>query len=109
MAREYLAEMVRHLREGSENPAIANLNLEFSSSVIIDDEIEQGITGVAENGGMSEGNEIFEGCDVIAMTTYGSGGLQSWIGTVVERVLSTTRLPLLIVRPTNYPSRGRVT
>jgi nucleotide-binding universal stress UspA family protein len=99
VVREYLEAMVRRLRDGSENPAIAKLNLEITSSVIIDDDIDRGITRAAENGGKSEGNGIFEGSDVIAMTTHGSNGLQPWVGSVIERVLYTTRLPLLIVRP----------
>ena len=38
--------------------------------------------------------------DLIAMTSYGEGGLQRWgLGSVSERVLHGTRLPMLIVRP----------
>jgi len=77
--------------------------------VIIDDEIDQGINSVAENGGKSEGGELLEGSDVIAMTTYGSNGPQPWVGSVIDRVLHTTRLPLLIVRPGNHARKGRVT
>jgi nucleotide-binding universal stress UspA family protein len=99
LAREYLAATVRHLYERSENSAIADLNLEITSSVIIHDEIDQGITNIAENGGKSEGNEVLEGYDLIAMTTYGSSGPQPWVGSIIERVLHITRLPLLVVRP----------
>jgi len=38
--------------------------------------------------------------DVIALTTYGEGGAQRWsVGSVAGRVLHTTQLPMLIVRP----------
>ncbi len=99
MAREYLNATIRQFRDGSSNSDIANLNLEFSSSVTTDDDIAQGIIRVAEDGGNGEGTEVFGGCDVIAMTTHGYSGVQHWVGSVTERVLETSRLPLLVVRP----------
>jgi len=67
--------------------------------VSVDDDIAQGIIRVAENGGDDEGAEVFGGCDAIAMTTQGYSGPQPWVGSVAERVLETSRLPLLFVRP----------
>ena len=99
MAKEYLEATIHYLREGSLDPGIVNLNLEFTSSVIVDDEIAQGILRVAEDGGNGEGVGVFGGCDAIAMTTQGYSGLQRWVGSVTERVLHTSRLPLFIVRP----------
>jgi nucleotide-binding universal stress UspA family protein len=38
-------------------------------------------------------------CDIIMMSTHGRGGIQRWtLGSVTERVLEATKLPLLIVR-----------
>jgi nucleotide-binding universal stress UspA family protein len=38
-------------------------------------------------------------CDIIMMSTHGRGGIQRWtLGSVTERVLQATNLPLLIVR-----------
>jgi nucleotide-binding universal stress UspA family protein len=97
MAREYLNATINSLR--SRESAIANLHLVLTSSVTADDDIAQGIIRVAENGGDGEGDEVFGGCDAIAMTTQGYSGPQPWVGTVTERVLETSRLPLLCVRP----------
>jgi hypothetical protein len=37
---------------------------------------------------------------VIALATHGRGGIKRWMmGSVTERILGATRLPLLIVRP----------
>jgi nucleotide-binding universal stress UspA family protein len=48
--------------------------------------------------GEGEGTHISS--DLIALTTHGRGGLERWIkGSVAERVLSSTTLPLLIVHP----------
>ena len=67
--------------------------------VSVDDDIAQGIIHVAESGGDGEGDEVFGGCDAIAMTTQGYSGPQPWVGSVTERVLETSHLPLLFVRP----------
>lgn len=99
MAREYLHTVINHLRDRSEYPVIADLNLEITSSVIIDEDIEQGILRVAENIRNSEGVEAFGGCDAIAMTTHGQSGLQHWVGSVTERILHISPFPLLVVRP----------
>jgi nucleotide-binding universal stress UspA family protein len=97
MAREYLYATIHQLTSG--DSPIARLNLVLTASVIIDDDIAQGILRVAENGGDGEGVEVFGGCDVIAMTTHGYSGPQHWVGSVTERVLETSHLPLLCVRP----------
>jgi nucleotide-binding universal stress UspA family protein len=37
---------------------------------------------------------------LIAISTHGRGGLERWVmGSVTERLLNTTKLPMLIVRP----------
>ncbi|HZS76797.1 MAG TPA: universal stress protein [Ktedonobacteraceae bacterium] len=99
MSREYLKSLENRLRDGSLDPELAKLHLEFTSSVAINDDIAQGIVDLAENGVNTEGGVVFGGCDAIAMATSGFSGPQRWIGSITERVLHTTRLPLLLVRP----------
>ena len=54
---------------------------------------------MAENGEDAEG-AAFGRCDMIAIATHGRGGLQHWVmGSITERVLGATKLPILIVRP----------
>ena len=96
MAREYLHAMINQVKS---DPATANLNLVLTSSVTIENDIARGIIRVAENGSDGQEGELFGGCDAIAMTTQGYGGPQPWVGSVTERVLMTSRLPLLCVRP----------
>jgi universal stress protein family protein len=44
--------------------------------------------------------EGFTGCDIIAIATHGLSGVPRWVmGSVTERILDSTTLPLLIVRP----------
>lgn len=41
-----------------------------------------------------------EGCDVVALATHGRSGVQRWAhGSIADRVLHTTTIPLLLVRP----------
>jgi nucleotide-binding universal stress UspA family protein len=55
---------------------------------------------IAESGEDVEGTGAFGGCDIVAMATHGRTGLARWIiGSVTDRVLQGTRLPMLIIRP----------
>ena len=69
------------------------------------------LIGAAENGEGMEDVEGFQGCDVIAMATHGRSGLARWaMGSITERVLGATRVPLLVVRPPNMiPKKDLVT
>ena len=55
---------------------------------------------MAEDGEEVDGAGVFGRCDLIAIATHGRGGFQRWIlGSITERVLGATKLPILIVRP----------
>lgn len=97
-AKQYLSATVEHIREGLVASPVADLKLALTWSVTIDDDIASGIIRVAENGEDTQGIGVCDGSDLIAMAT--DGVLQRWApGSIVERVLCATRLPLLIVRP----------
>jgi nucleotide-binding universal stress UspA family protein len=50
-----------------------------------------------------EGEGTHVSSNLIAMTTHGRGGLDRWMrGSVAERVLSSTAMPLLIVHPNRH-------
>ncbi len=95
-AKKYLSSIADHLRDGP----VADLKLAITWSVAVDVDAAHALMRVAENGEDTEGAEAFGGCDFIAMATHGRGGLERWaMGSVTERVLGATQLPLLIVRP----------
>jgi len=84
----------------------ADLKLTVTWSVAVDADAAHALMRVAENGEDAEGAGVFGGCDIIAMATHGRSGLQRWaMGSVTERVLGTTHLPLLIVRPQETETR----
>jgi nucleotide-binding universal stress UspA family protein len=91
-----LQSVAGHLHEG----LAAQLKVAVTWSVVFGGDAATSIIRVAENGEDAEGAGVFGGCDVIALSTHGRGGLQRWaMGSVTERVLSGTRLPVLIVQP----------
>ncbi len=99
-ARQYLSSTVEEVGDGLIADYGVNLNLSITWSVTIDDDIAAGIVRVAENGEDAEGAGVFGGCDAIAIATHGYSGLQRLASvSITERVLHSTTLPLLIVRP----------
>jgi nucleotide-binding universal stress UspA family protein len=95
-ARLYLAGIEQRLHEGE----LAQFNLAVSSLVISGDDVADNLIRVAEGGESMGTLEGFHGCDLIAMATHGRTGPAHWVmGSVTARVLGTTKLPLLIVRP----------
>src|SRR5579875_879883 len=101
-AKENLSATVQEIREGLIANYGSDLHLSLTWSVTVDDDIAGGIVRMAESGEDAEGAGTFGRCDMIAMATHGYSGLQRWmLGSITERVLQTTGLPVLIVRPTH--------
>jgi nucleotide-binding universal stress UspA family protein len=85
-AQEYLKSLTARLDEGG----LANLDITVATTVESDPDVAEAIIKQAE--GVS--------VDLIAMATHGRGGMQHFVmGSITERVLHSSKLPLLIVRP----------
>ncbi len=82
-ARTYLAAQAERIQQ--EHPGVTvTTNARLASDVA---------TTIHD---VAEGNPAY---DYIAMSTHGRGGLQRWaMGSIAERVLHMTKLPLLMVR-----------
>jgi nucleotide-binding universal stress UspA family protein len=86
----YLEAIAKRFTEGD----LASYNLSITSSVPINMDVAEAIVQTAEEG---EGPER-SGYDLIVMATHGRGGVQRWVlGSVAERVLHATKVPLMIV------------
>jgi len=93
----YLSDVTRRLQEGEYAPYKCNI----SSSIVVNTDIAGALIHAAEQGTAEE----LEAHDVIVMATHGRGAPQRWVmGSVTERVLGATKLPMLIVRPTEPSS-----
>ncbi|HLZ21394.1 MAG TPA: universal stress protein [Ktedonobacterales bacterium] len=92
-AKSYLGGVAERLRT-----AHAGLHVTWTVAAQLD--VASAILRVAERGDDTEGAGVFGGCDMIAMATHGYSGLKHWMmGSVTERMLESTKLPVLIVRP----------
>ena len=75
-----------------------DLHLAVTWSVAAHSDVAGTLIKVAEMGRVDAGTSVFGGCDILALTTHGRGGLQRWaLGSVTERILGATRLPMLVV------------
>jgi nucleotide-binding universal stress UspA family protein len=89
-AHTYLQALKKQLRESM--PA----SMQLTTSIIVDTDIAGGIIYMGEPDGPT-GEKAYA---AIAMATHGRSGLRRWaLGSITERVLGATHLPLLIVRP----------
>lgn len=91
---EYLGRLAAQIGETTAHA------LEITSSVEFSADAATTILRVA--GQQLESDDVVTpiDCNVIALTTHGSGGKRPWsIGTVADRVLYATELPLLVIRP----------
>lgn len=73
--------------------------LALCTSVVVETDVAEAIIRTAEEGVPATGEtEAREACDVIAIATHGRSGPARWVmGSIAERVLDGTRLPLFVV------------
>jgi nucleotide-binding universal stress UspA family protein len=88
-AQDYLGTLSARLGAGG----LANLNIAVTTAVVSDPDVAEAIIKQADS---VESGPV----DVVALATHGRGGMQHFVmGSVTERVLHHSTLPLLIVRP----------
>jgi nucleotide-binding universal stress UspA family protein len=76
------------------------LGISISWSVALEADVASALLSQAEPGEQGQGTAGSLGCDLIAISTHGRHGLERWVmGSVTNRLLNTTKLPILIVRP----------
>jgi nucleotide-binding universal stress UspA family protein len=89
-AETYLAQVIERLQATDQKS-----RLSIISSVKTEKDVASALVDLAEHGDGEMGAS-----DLIAISTHGRHGLERWVmGSVTDRVLNTTRLPMLIVRP----------
>ena len=77
------------------------LGITISWSVVLETDVTSALLSMAEPGEQGQGTAGSLGCDLIAISTHGRHGLDRWVmGSVTNRLLNTTKLPILIVRST---------
>jgi nucleotide-binding universal stress UspA family protein len=94
-AKAYLAAVKARLQQQYPESLLA-----VTWSVTLDHDIAASLLRTAEAQGEETASAEPGGCDLVAMSTHGRSGLARWmVGSITERVLEATRLPMLSVRP----------
>lgn len=89
-AQTYLEALKQHLRASLQFP------VQITTSIVSDNDIAAAIIYAGEPDGATDS----KASTTIVMATHGRSGLRHWaLGSITERVLGATHLPLLIVRP----------
>ena len=102
-ATAYLQTITARLQQGE----AASFGLTVSASVHVQTDVAETLIRVAEHGERGETSEQFDACDAIAMATHGGSNLEYWVmGSVTERILHGSKLPLLVVRPKEVVSKA---
>jgi nucleotide-binding universal stress UspA family protein len=87
-ARSYLATVAERVQTTEMGCGLA-----VTFAVELASDVASALLGVAEQAGAG-------GSDLIAISTHGRTGLERWVmGSVTQRLLNTTTLPILIVQP----------
>ncbi len=101
-AKKYITEVTEQLQQ-----KLKDENLSITWSLLRDKDIAGAIVDLAEHGDNKTTADQAHRCDLIAMSTHGRGGLERlMMGSVTERVLHGTKLPMLIVRPQRSAAYG---
>lgn len=97
-ARERIIEDTTTYLKQAEQLIGTRENLITNSSVIVHDDVAKTLVDRAEHGEYLAEAVDFAAMDMIALTTHGRGGLQRWaLGSIAERVLAETKLPVFII------------
>jgi len=75
-------------------------NVQISISIATRLDTAETLITLAETGKGDGLLRVMESCDIIALATHGRSRPARWVmGSITERLLGATRLPLLVVRP----------
>ncbi|GHO91615.1 universal stress protein UspA [Reticulibacter mediterranei] len=98
-AKDYLDEVEWCIQHGD----LARYNLQITSSLAEETNIARTLIRDAELGERLGDMRLSAGYDAIALATHGRNGLKRWLlGSVAERLLDRTIMPVLIVHPIEH-------
>ncbi|HEY7416191.1 MAG TPA: universal stress protein [Ktedonobacteraceae bacterium] len=95
-AHAYLQRTAAHLRR----EPFVHPSVQITCHVLGDTDVAGALVDFAQSAATAQAAGGPGHVDVLAMATHGRGGLQRWVmGSVTERVLTVSKLPLLVIRP----------
>lgn len=94
-AKTYLTQKAERMQTTAKDLKVA-----LTSSIERENDVSSALLSLAEHGSEGKEAESVGRCNLIAISTHGRGGMERWVmGSVTERLLTHTTLPMLIVRP----------
>lgn len=101
-AKSYIAGVTEQLQQ-----KLKDSNVSITWTLLRDKDVAGAVLDLAEHDNNKTIADQVHRCDLIAMSTHGRGGLERlMLGSVTERVLHGTQLPMLIVRPQRSAAYG---
>ena len=89
-----------HVTRGRLERELINGGPSITSSVVVGNDVARALIDRAEHQGTGTGTNSDGRADLIAIATHGHGAMQRRImGSVAEQMLSTTTIPLFLIRP----------
>lgn len=105
--REYMANEAEQYLKTVQARLQGAHSIQVETSVVLEHDVATVLIETAETGAHATGQSA-QGYDFLAIATHGRGGIQHlMVGSIADRVLERTRVPLLIVRPTEVESTGK--
>lgn len=96
LAKSYLNGIEQRMHE----EAFAPFHLTLTSEMVPGIDVATVLLKMAKDGHIEDDQKDTHGSQMIVMSTHGRHGLAYWMmGSIAERVLGATTLPMLIVRP----------
>ena len=97
---QQVTEVYLHATRERLERELSNRNLSITSSIVAGSDVARTLIGMAEHQGEGTGMNRDGGAGLIAIATHGHGAVQRRImGSVAEQMLSTTTVPLFLIRP----------
>jgi nucleotide-binding universal stress UspA family protein len=95
-----VTDMYLHVTKGRLERELINGGPSITSSVVVGSDVARALIDRAEHQGKGTGTNSDGRADLIAIATHGHGAVQRRImGSVAEHLLSTTTIPLFLIRP----------
>jgi nucleotide-binding universal stress UspA family protein len=99
-ARKQAIQEIQTYFQGVRQQLTEQVRVQVTTSIATSLDTAETLIGIAETGEGEGLPRIVENADVIALATHGRTGPARWVmGSITERILGATRLPLLVVRP----------
>lgn len=99
-AREQAKQEAQTYLQSVKQQLIGQASVQVFTSIATSLDTAETLISIAETGEGAGLPRVMDSCDIIALATHGRSGPARWVmGSITERILGATSLPLFIVHP----------